>query len=599
MMKTRNGKGAAPGKLRPVFFLLPSLLGILCFYLLPFLIILVYSFFDDPIRRNYTGFVNYAALLKNHAFLLALKNTVLFLAGAVGSTLLISLLLALALRRLLARSGLMKAALALPLTVPAATIVILVTILLDRYGALNGLIRVIGLKPENWLDGNWARRSMILLYLWKHSGLFTLLLTAALETIPKDEREAALLDGAGKARIFFSIELHHIAPALLFTALAGLFFGFRFFREIGLLFGRYPAEGLYLVQHFMRNVFSLLDYQKLSAGAVLLFLLAALGMGIPALLIRRFGGDGNLLPQRDAPVRRKSRFRAGDLLPALILLICALPTLLTLIHALAGEGELRERYAAIWDRRSLDPESVRLLLWPEKLTLESFRVFFSGGGLLRAYGRSLLYTLPAFAVQLPISLCAAWGFARLKGKLRNVLLLLYMILLLLPWEVTLVPNFLIARWLGLLETPWAVWLPSAFSPLPVYLLSKYFQRLLPELREAAELDGAGEWQIFTRISLPNIRPALGSMAFLGFIDLWNMVELPRTLLRQESLMPLSVTLANIRADAPLGPVFAASLAYLAPPLGLLLLLRPKNLSDQTFIKSADDDSPGRESQNFP
>lgn len=574
MMEIRPGKRTAPGDTRPALFLLPSLLGTLCFYLLPFLIILVYSFFDDPIRRNYTGFVNYAALLKNHAFLLALKNTVLFLAGAVGSTLLVSLLLALALRRLLSRSGLMKAALALPLTVPAAAVVILVTILLDWYGALNGLLRNLGLNPVNWLEGVWARRSMILLYLWKHCGLFTLLLTAALETIPKDEREAALLDGAGKARMFFSIELHHIAPALLFTALAGLLFGFRFFREIVLLFGRYPAEDLYLVQHFMRNVFSLLDYQKLSAGAVLLFLMAALGMGIPALLIRRFGGDGFLLPQLEMTAGRKGRrFRTGDILPALILLLCALPTLLTLIHALAGEGELWERYAAIWDRRSLEPESVRLLLWPENPTWESFRAFFSGGGLLRAYGRSLLYTLPALAVQLPISLCAAWGFARLRGRLRNILLLLYMILLLLPWEVTLVPNFFVAKWLGLLETPWAVWLPSAFSPMPVYLLTKYFERLPPELREAAELDGAGEWQVFIRVSLPNILPALGAVIFLSFIDLWNMVELPRTLLRQESLMPLSVTLASIRADAPLAPVFAASLLYLLPPLGAILLMR--------------------------
>ncbi|MBR5701886.1 MAG: carbohydrate ABC transporter permease, partial [Oscillospiraceae bacterium] len=130
-----------------------------------------------------------------------------------------------------------------------------------------------------------------------------------------------------------------------------------------------------------------------------------------------------------------------------------------------------------------------------------------------------------------------------------------------------------ARRLGLLETPWAVWLPSAFSPMPVYLLTKFFERLPQELREAAELDGAGEWRIFTRIALPNIRPVLGAAAFLSFIDLWNMVELPRTLLRQEALMPLSVTLASISSDDPLGPVFAASLLYLLIPMGFILLMR--------------------------
>ncbi len=571
-MRAGNGKFDTGRGRRPALFLLPSLAGVLCFYLLPFLIILVYSFFDDPLRRNYTGLANYASLLRNHAFLLALKNTVLFLAGAVGLTLLAALLLALLLRRLLARSGLMKAALTLPLTVPVVTTVILVTLLLDWYGALNGLLRGLGLSPMNWLDGVWARRSMILLYLWKHCGLFTLLISAALETVPTEEREAALLDGAGRLRMFFSIELHHIAPALLFVVLAGLLFGFRFFREIVLLCGRYPAEDLYLIQHFMQNVFSLLDYQKLCAGAVLLFLLAALGMGLPALLVRRSGGDGVLLPQGEtAAAGRKRRFRAGDILPVILLLLCALPALLTLIHAIAGEGELREHYAVLFDKRAMIRTPVRLLLWPENRTLESFRLFFSDSGLRKAYGRSLLYTLPALAVQLPVSLCAAWGFARLKGKLRNALLLLYMILLLLPWEVTLVPNFFIARWLGLLETPWAVWLPSAFSPVPVYLLTKFFERLPPELREAAELDGAGEWASFLRVALPNIRPALGAAAFLSFIDLWNMVELPRTLLRQDGLMPLSVTLASFPQDAPLGPAFAASLLFLLFPSLLLLL----------------------------
>lgn len=223
------------------------------------------------------------------------------------------------------------------------------------------------------------------------------------------------------------------------------------------------------------------------------------------------------------------------------------------------------------DRHSIQAEPVRLLLRQESPTLENFRTFFSGSGLLKAYGRSLLYTLPALAVQLPISLCAAWGFSRLRGKLHGVLLLLYMILLLLPWEVTLVPNFFIARWLGLLETPWAVRLPSVFSPLPVYLLTKYFERLPPELGEAAELDGAGDWQIFLRVALPNIRPALGAAAFLSFIDLWNMLELPRTLLRKEALMPLSVMLSEIRTGEPVGPVFAASLLFLLPPLLLSLL----------------------------
>ena len=568
-MKPHRERGAALRDCRRALFLLPSLLGVLCFSVLPLLTVLFRSLFADPFCRSFTGLANYAALLRNHAFLLALKNTLLFLAGAVGTALPVSLLLALGLRRALSRSGVLRSALVLPLTMPAVTVVLLVTLFLDWQGVLNGLIRFLGLRPVNWLEGNWGRVSMILLYLWKHCGLFALLIAAALETVPGEEREAAQLDGAGSMRIFLAVELRHIAPVLLFVTLAGLFFGFRFFREIVLLCGRYPSKDLYLLQHFMRNVFSLLDFQKLCAGAVLLLLLAVPGMGLPALLVRRFSGEGFLLPQPEIRAVRPRRVRAGDILPALLLLFYAMPTLLTLVHALAGEEELWARYAVLYDRQDMNPAPVRLLLWPVPPTLEGFRAFFMRRGFLRAYGRSLLYTFPALAVQLPLSLCAAWGFAGLRGRLQDGLFFLYMLLLLLPWEVTLVPSFFAARRLGILETPWAVWLPSAFSPLPVFLFAQAFRRLPPELREAAEVDGAGEWTVFTRIALPNIRPTLGAAVLLSFMDLWNMVELPQTLLREAWLMPLSVTLAALPAEGSMGPVFAASLLYLLPPLLLV------------------------------
>lgn len=555
-------------------FLLPSLLGIGCFYLLPFLLIVGWSFLEDPFKKIFVGFENYASLLHNAAFRLAMKNTLLFLGSAVVSALLLSLALALLLRALVPRSRLLRAVLIFPLTVPVVTVVLLSTLLLDWYGVVNGLRGLLRLAPVDWLDGIHARRSMLLLYLWKHCGLYALLFLSALETVPVEEREAAALDGAGKARTFLHIELPHLLPSFLFVALICLFFGFRFFREIVLLEGRYPTPSLYMLQHFMRNVFAILDYQKLCAGAVLLFGLAALALGLPAVLLRRRSGGveflslaaGGASAGQGKPPVLAAVFIVLLLLPSLV------PTLVTLVHSLAPEAELGARYTRILKQIGFQDGPVKLLLFPKELTLASYRELLGGSALLRAFGRSLLYTLPALLAQLPVAVCAAWGFSRLRGRGRDALLLLYLVLLLLPWEVTLVPNFIVARFLGFLETPWAVWLPSVFSPLPVYLLTKELQRLPAELQEAAALDGAGSLRTLTRVLLPNLRPALGAVLLLDFIDLWNAVELPRTLLRRPELQPLSVTLASISPEDPLGPVFAASFLYMLPPLLLFALL---------------------------
>ena len=276
-MKGRRGKCAAMRNNRPVLFLLPSLLGVLSFYLLPFLIILVYSFFDDPLRLNFVGLTNYASLLRNHAFLLALKNTVLFLTGAVGAALLVSLGLALLLRRLIARSGLMKAALALPLTVPVVTTVILVALTLDWYGALNGLLRGLGLSPVNWLDGVWARRSMILLYLWKHCGLFTLLMAAALGTVPQDEREAAQLDGAGWLQTTFSITIPMIKPIIGPSVIITIFTTFKQFDVIYLLtqqVGARSGSDIHTIMTYAyEKAFVTNNYGYSSAVSMLIFLM--------------------------------------------------------------------------------------------------------------------------------------------------------------------------------------------------------------------------------------------------------------------------------------------------------------------------------------
>ena len=159
-------------------------------------------------------------------------------------------------------------------------------------------------------------------------------------------------------------------------------------------------------------------------------------------------------------------------------------------------------------------------------------------------------------------LAAAYGLTRWRGRARSSVLLLYCLLPLLPSQVMLLPNYLICRALGLLNTQLAVVLLGVFSPLSVFLLARAMGRVGPEQAQAAALDGAGEWTLLRRIYLPQVRETALIAAALAFLDQWSMVELPLVLLSDEAKQPLSLLLA--RTDFP-APCAGAAL-YMLPVL---------------------------------
>jgi multiple sugar transport system permease protein len=142
----------------------------------------------------------------------------------------------------------------------------------------------------------------------------------------------------------------------------------------------------------------------------------------------------------------------------------------------------------------------------------------------------------------------------------------------MPYQVTLVPNYLVARKFGLLNTRSAIILPAIFSPFSIFLLTKVMRRIPVSYVEAAKLDGAGELQILTRIYIPMCRNAIISIGMLVFIDYWNMVEQPLILLASEeaqALHPLSVFLSQINAN-DVGLAFAVGVVYMIPALLIFL-----------------------------
>lgn len=185
------------------------------------------------------------------------------------------------------------------------------------------------------------------------------------------------------------------------------------------------------------------------------------------------------------------------------------------------------------------------------------------------FWNSCRLALPMVAGQLLVGAPAAWAFSRLHFAGRRVLFGLYILLMVLPFQVTMVPGYLVLDALSLLDTRWAVILPGAFSTFPVFIMAKSFDAVPPELLEAARIDGAGPLQTFLHIGLPLGAPGIAAAAVLGFLDGWSMLEQPMTYLKSPSLWPLSISLPGFQSGA-FGLALAASLVTLAPALLIFL-----------------------------
>jgi multiple sugar transport system permease protein len=215
-------------------------------------------------------------------------------------------------------------------------------------------------------------------------------------------------------------------------------------------------------------------------------------------------------------------------------------------------------------------KTVNLKFIPDKVTLSQYitGLVKSPEYLLKLWN-SIFLVVPIVVFQVAIAAVTAYGFTRWRGKVRAAIFFFYVILMLMPYQVTLVPNYLVSDWLGILNTPWAIILPGMFAPFSVFLLTKFMRRIPYSLIEAAKVDGAGEWQIFTKICLPQCRSALYSITILVFIDYWNMVEQPLILLQDADSQPLSVFLSNINSGE-IGLAFAMATVYMIPCLLLFL-----------------------------
>ena len=272
-------------------FLSPSLFGVLLFFVLPFCVVVYYSMVDNPINHEFVFLDNFIRVAGNGAFRQAAVNTMKFSFAAVPLAVILSLLLAMILDAKIPFRSQMRTFFLSPMMVPVASVILIWQVLFHYNGMANDLIAVFGIEKIDWLKSEHARIVVILLFLWKNLGYNMILFMAALAAIPKEILEVAVLESASAFQIFRYIKVRYLSSTILFVTIMSLINSFKVFREVYLLTGNYPYESIYMLQHFMNNAFNRLDYQKLSAAAILMSIVMIIIIGILFLTENYFGKD--------------------------------------------------------------------------------------------------------------------------------------------------------------------------------------------------------------------------------------------------------------------------------------------------------------------
>lgn len=278
-------------KLSSGAYIAPSFLGVMLFFILPFLVVIYYSLIDNPISANFVFLDNYSSITGNTSFRTAVRNTFTFSAVAVPLAVVLSLLLAIVLEAKLPFRSQFRTFFLSPMMVPVASIVLIWQVLFHYNGAVNEVLVKLGGTKIDWMKSDYALIVIVILFLWKNLGYNMILFMAALASIPKDILEVARLESATPLQTFFHIKIRYLSSSLLFVTIMSLINSFKIFREVYLLTGDYPYDSIYTLQHFMNNKFRSLDYQTLSAAAILMSMVMIVIIGILFIAENHFGKD--------------------------------------------------------------------------------------------------------------------------------------------------------------------------------------------------------------------------------------------------------------------------------------------------------------------
>ena len=262
-----------------------------------------------------------------------------------------------------------------------------------------------------------------------------------------------------------------------------------------------------------------------------------------------------------------NKIARGLLLGATALVIC-LPVYLLVTGSLKGGTELKENLMPILSEAG---GMVSFGLLPNYPTLKNYiELLFDKPDFYVVFFQSMKIVGLTLAGQILVGVPAAWAFVRFSFPGKKALFTFYIILMMMPFQVTMLSSYLVLNGLGLINTSWSVILPGVFSTFPVFLIYRAFSGIPKGLLEAAQMDGAGEWKLFFHIGLPLGSSGISSAFVLGFLEYFSLIEQPLAFLKDKDLWPLSLYLPEIGLSEA-GYAFAASVVALIPAVFVFLL----------------------------
>jgi len=280
-------------------FLAPSLIGVMVFFIIPFLVVIFYAFIDSPVGQNFVWFQNFQRVFGNWSFQRAARNTLMFSIMAVPLAVALGLVLAVLLEQKIPLKSQLRTFFLSPMMVPVASVVLIWEVLFHRNGAVNDILTSIGaatgwfsFSPIEWFYSPYAQMPIVVLFLWRNLGYNMILFMAALNNIPRDLLEVASLEGGSNLYIFRTIKLRFLSPTILFVTILSLINSFKVFREVFLITGTtHPYGSLYMLQHYMENMFHNLDFQSLAAAAIIMAIVMIALIGLLFVIENWYGKD--------------------------------------------------------------------------------------------------------------------------------------------------------------------------------------------------------------------------------------------------------------------------------------------------------------------